>query len=175
MPRRARRAPGGVIYHVLNRAVGRMRIFRKHTDYLAFQQVMLQAHERHPIRLLGYCLMPNHFHFVLWPTEDGELSKHMHWLTMTHTQRWRNLRGLVGLGPLYQGRFKSFPVEKDEHLLTVLRYAERNPLRAKLVRRAELWKYSSLWDRLNSDSPLRDILHDWPIDLPEDYLQRVNE
>ena len=126
MPQRARQAPGGLVYHVLNRAVGRMRVFSKAADYLAFQRVLLEAHERLPVRLLGYCLMPNHWHLVLWPRADGDLSRFMHRLTMTHTQRWRHHRGLVGLGPLYQGRFKSFPVADG-----------RAPADGPAVRRAE--------------------------------------
>jgi len=151
-----------------------MRIFSKQGDYEAFRRILLEAHDRIPVRLLGYCVMPNHWHLVLWPRAEGELSRFMHWLTMTHTQRWRHLRRLVGLGPLYQGRFKSFPVQTDGHLLTVLRYVERNPLRANLVARAQDWEYASLRDRLADVSPMRPILCDWPIDVPGDYLEWVN-
>src|SRR6478735_3291698 len=98
MPRRRRAASGGYVYHALNRAVGRRTLFRKAADYAAFEDVLRQAPGFQPMRLLGYCLMPNHWHLVLWPRADGELSKFMHWLTMTHTQRWRHLRRLVGLG-----------------------------------------------------------------------------
>ncbi len=135
MPRIARNAPGGLVYHVLNRANGRLRLFKKDGDYLAFEQVLLLAHRRAPIRILDYCLMPNHWHLVLWPRRDGELTLFMRWLTLTHAQRWKHAHNAVGHGHLYQGRFKSFPIQQDEHLLTVLRYVERNPLRAKLARR----------------------------------------
>jgi putative transposase len=175
MPRRARQTPGGLIYHVLNRAVGRMKIFTRDADYQAFERVLTQAQERYPMRILGYCLMPNHWHFVLWPKTDGELSKFMHWLTMTHTQRWRHARKLVGLGPLYQGRFKAFPIEKDDHLATVLRYVERNPLRAHLVRRAQDWQYSSLAIRLNPQDERRKLLVPWPIEQRSDYLHWINQ
>jgi putative transposase len=174
MPRRARQTPGGLIFHVLNRAVGRMRIFRKDADYAAFEKVLLQAHQRHPIRILAFCLMPNHFHLVVWPHKDGDLSTFMHWLTMTHTQRWRHARDLVGLGPLYQGRFKAFPIEQDHYLLTCLRYVERNPLRAGLVERAQDWVHSSLHVRLANQSPLMPVLHPWPIDLPHNYVDWIN-
>ncbi|MFI5381143.1 MAG: transposase [Tepidisphaerales bacterium] len=175
MPRRARQAPGGLIYHVLNRAVGRMRMFTREGDYLAFQNVLLEAQELRPIRILAYSVMPNHWHMVLWPRADGELSRFMHWLTMTHTQRWRHHRRLVGLGPLYQGRFKAFPAQNDGHLLVVLRYVERNPLRAGLVQRAEDWPYTSLHDRLSDSSPLRPVLCDWPISMPREYVELVNQ
>ena len=75
--------------------------------------------------------MPNHWHFVLWPREDGELTHFMRRLTHTHTQRWHAHRHTTRTGHLYQGRFKSFPVEQDDHLLTVIRYVERNALRAE--------------------------------------------
>jgi putative transposase len=174
MPRRPRQAPGGLIYHVLNRAVGRMKILTKPGDYAAFQKIVAEAYKRYPVRLLGYCLMPTHWHLVLSPQKDGELSKFMHWITTTHAHRWRHYRNLVGLGPLYQGRFKAFPIQSDEHLLTVLRYVERNALRAKLVTRAQDWPHSSLHDRLTPDAGLRGVLSPWPIDLPRNYLDLVN-
>src|SRR5687768_11398098 len=109
MPRQPRQAAGGLVYHVLNRAVGRMRIFKRDADFLAFENVLAEALRRHPVPLLSYCVMPNHWHLVLWPEKDGQLSRLMFWLTMTHVQRWRHAHDLVGLGPLYQGRFKCFP------------------------------------------------------------------
>src|SRR5438093_1473819 len=148
MPRRLRQATGGLVYHVLNRAVGKAKLFRKPADYQAFETVVAQVHGRLPCRLLCYCLMPNHWHLVLWPTEDGELSEFMRLLTVTHTQRWHAHYHSAGTGPLYQGRFKSFPIEEDEHLLTVCRYVERNGLRAKLAARAEAWP----WCRCGSAS-----------------------
>jgi putative transposase len=88
MPRRPRLATGGFIYHVLNRAVGRARIFAKSADYAAFEKVLRQAEAFVPMRLLSYCLMPNHWHLIVWPQKDGDLSEYMRWLTVTHTQRW---------------------------------------------------------------------------------------
>jgi putative transposase len=116
MPRRPRSATGG---YVLNRAVARATIFHKHADYAAFERVLRQAKDNVPTRLLAYCLMPNHFHLVLWPYQDGELSGFLHWLTLTHTMRWHAHYHSSGSGPLYQGRFKSFPIQEDEHLTTV--------------------------------------------------------
>src|SRR6478735_6873399 len=136
MPRTARRAPGGYVYHVLNRAVGRMRLFRSDDDFEAFQRVMVEAHRRHPLRILAYCVLSKHWHFVVWPKADGQLTDYFRWLAHTHAMRWRVAHRTVGYGHLYQGRFKSFPVQSDEHLLTVLRYIERNPVGAGLVTRA---------------------------------------
>ncbi len=175
MPRRLRQATGGLVYHVLNRAVGRARLFRKAADYAAFEAVLEQAWWRLPTRMLCFCVMPNHFHLVLWPREDGELSEFMRWLTLTHTQRWHAHRHTAGAGPLYQGRFKSFPVQDDAHLLTVCRYVERNPLRAGLVRRAESWRWGSLWRR-QSGEPAPWLLEprQWPVRPPRNWTATVN-
>ena len=154
MPRRIRATAGGLVYHVLNRGVGRMRLFRKAADFSAMEQVLGEAVQRTRTRLLAYCLMSNHWHLLFWPREDGELSEVMRWLTVTHTQRWHANRHTSGTGPIYQGRFKSFPVESDDHLLTVARYVERNPLRANLVEHAVDWQWCSLWRRCQGDAAI---------------------
>jgi putative transposase len=171
MPRRIREATGGYAYHVLNRAVGRARIFGKHRDFEAFEEVIAQAKEWLPMRVLAWCVMPNHWHFVLWPEGDGDLSEFMRWLTVTHTQRWHAAHRTSGTGPLYQGRFKSFPIQEDDHLLTVLRYVERNPLRAKIVEEVEAWRWSSLWHRVHGDQA--GLLDDGPLPLPRRWRQHV--
>ena len=109
MPRRLRVASGGYAYHVLNRAVGKTRIFGKQRDFEAFEEVIREAKGRLPMRVLAWCVLSNHWHFVLWPRGDGDLSEFMRWLTVTHTQRWHAAHRTSGTGPLYQGRFKSFP------------------------------------------------------------------
>jgi len=174
MPRTARNAPGGLVYHALNRAVARLPLFEKEADYEAFERVLEEAFARCPTRLLAYCVMPNHWHFVLWPREDGELTAFLRWLTHTHTMRWHAHHHTGGTGHLYQGRFKSFPVESDEHLYAVLRYVEQNPLRANLVARAEQWSWSSLWRRSCGDAQARQLLCKWPLEMPGDWLRRVN-
>jgi putative transposase len=172
MPRQARSAPGGYVYHALNRAVARLPLFQKYGDYEAFERVLGEALERHPIRLLGYCLMPNHWHFVLWPEHDDQLTAFLRWLTHTHTQRWHAHYHTTGTGHLYQGRFKAFAIQEDEHLLTVLRYVERNALRAGLVTRAEDWVWSSLSGR-RAGLPKID-LHPWPVPRPPRWRAYVN-
>jgi putative transposase len=162
------------VYHALNRAVARLPLFEKDGDYEAFERVMAEAQAEHPMRLLAYCLMPNHWHFVLWPERDGELSAFLRWLTNTHTMRWHALHDTRGTGHVYQGRFKSFPVSADEHLFTVLRYVERNPLRAGLVRRAEAWRWSSLWRRRHPDTLPPLALHPWPVPEPDNWVELVN-
>jgi len=173
MGRPKRAADGGLIYHVLNRANARSTIFASEADYEAFERVLLAAVERTGTRLLAYCLMPNHWHLVVWPHDDGELSRFVGWLTLTHTQRWHAAHGTTGCGHLYQGRFKSFPVEDDEHFLTVARYVERNALRAKLVRDAADWRWSSL-ARWLAGGPARGLLTPWPVRRSPDWLAHVN-
>lgn len=171
MPRRLRISSGGYAYHVLNRAVARERIFRTTKDYEAFERVLGEAKERLPMRVLAWCLMPNHWHFVLWPKGDGDLSEFMRWLSVTHTQRWHAAHHTSGTGPLYQGRFKSFPIEEDDHLLTVMRYVERNALRANLVEAAEAWRWGSSWHRVNGNAA--GFVDEAPLRLPRDWRRRV--
>ncbi len=144
MPRTARASVGGMCYHVLNRGNGRSEVFHKDDDYAAFLKLLRQASERVPMRLLAYCLMPNHFHLVVWPLEDGDLGRWMQWLLTSHVRRYH--RHYQSSGHVWQGRFKAFPIQEDEHLLTVMRYVERNPVRAKTipVRKASRWPWSSI-------------------------------
>jgi putative transposase len=122
MGRPLRTSVAGYVYHTLNRGNGRETVFGKDGDYQAFLQVLAETQEHVPgMRLLAYCLMPNHWHLVLWPRKDGELSGFMHWLMLTHTQRWHAHYQNIGGGHLDQGRFKSFPAEEDEHYLTLCR------------------------------------------------------
>jgi putative transposase len=150
-------------------------LFEKPGDYSAFEKVLGEAYERTNVRIAAYCLMPNHWHLLLWPRDDGELSEVMRWITVTHTQRWHAHRHSAGSGPVYQGRFKSFPVQTDEHFLTVARYVERNALRAGLVERAEQWQWSSLWRFLRGDGKPSGILSQWPMERPKDWVDFVNE
>lgn len=162
------------MYHVLNRANGRQRLFEEDGDYAAFERVLGEAQQRISMRILTYCVMPNHWHLVLWPYRDGDLSRFMNWLTLTHTQRWHAHRQTVGTGHLYQGRFKSFVVQTDEHLLTVCRYVERNALRAGLVERAEAWQWSSLWPKTDRDAQQQALVSEWPVPRPTDWVGWVN-
>jgi putative transposase len=178
MPRRARSIIGGLAYHVLNRANGRLRLFKKEADFQAFEQVLVEAHERLALRILGYVVMSNHWHFVVWPKAgaDRDVSEFFRWLTVTHSGRWHAHHATAGMGHVYQGRFKSFPIESDEHLWRVLRYVERNPLRAGLVERAEQWRFSSLWHRAAGAgrSDICQLLSEPPTRLPKDWTRYVN-
>ena len=163
-------APGGMVFHVLNRGVAQMQLFEKAADYQAFEQVLQDTLDQSPMRICAYAVMPNHWHLLLWPECDGELSAFMQRLTITHVRRWQEHRGYAGLGHVYQGRYKSFPVESDEHFWVVARSVERNALCANLVLRAEEWRWSSLWQRCHPTGAERSLLAAWPIDMPANWL-----
>jgi len=171
MSRAKRIALGGYVYHVLNRANGGLRIFRKDSDLLAFEQILSEGVARVAMRICGYCLMGNHWHLLLWPRDDGDLSDFMRWVTLTHTQRHHASHGTAGSGHLYQGRYKSFPVQDDEHYLTVLRYIEANPVRAGRVKTAGEWLWSSLAVRQGTECAFE--LSDGPIELPANWARLV--
>ena len=175
MARPLRNAPGGHVYHVLNRANARLTIFEKDADYLAFERILSDVQDRVPMRILAWCLMPNHWHLILWPKQDGSLSDYIRLVTLTHVQRWHAHHATAGTGHLYQGRFKSFVAQKDAHFLTVCRYVEGNALRANLVQRAEEWRWCSLWriHHSKTDEPPR--VEPWPVPRPCDWTGYVNQ
>jgi putative transposase len=170
MPRSPRVDVGENYYHVINRANARLQIFFTEEDYKLFESVLEDACEMFSVDLIAYCVMPNHFHLILKTGNDGELSFFMKWFTQTHTKRWHSYNKTHGSGSLYQGRYKSFIIQEDRHLLTVLRYVERNPLTANLVKNSLNWKYSSLYRREMGDAKARKLLSEWPIERPADYL-----
>lgn len=165
MPRTSRASAGDYCYHVLNRGNGRGEVFHDAEDYEAFLELIGAACQRLPMRVLGWCLMPNHFHLVLRPHNDGDLSRWMQWLTTSQVRRYRKRHGSIG--HLWQGRFKAFPCQDDAHLQTLLRYVERNAPRAGLVGKAEDWEYGSLYaglsgsDKIVLDQSLQTRDADW--------------
>ncbi len=162
-----------MVFHALNRGVGKMRIFSTERDYAAFEETIEETLRLYPMRILAYCLMPNHWQFVLWPEGDDDLSVFLQRLTNTHTQRWQRAKDKVGHGHLYQGRFKSFPVETDDHFYALVRYVERNALRANLVETADAWRWGSLWRRVHGvRAPM---LSDWQLAEPRNWLDLVNQ
>ena len=174
MPRLPRVDVGGEIYHIINRANARLPIFFKEEDYKLFESILEEAQGKYDMRILAYCLMPNHFHLILYPRNDKDLQKFMQWVTLTHTQRWHIQNSTIGSGHLYQGRYKSFLIEKDRYLNAVIRYVERNPLRAKLVKKTENWGFSSLARRISNNPDKLNLLSSWPIPMPNNYLAFVN-
>ena len=186
MPRIARGQVGGVFCHVVNRGNGRQTVFHDDDDYAGFVTLIGDACGRVAIRVVGLSLMPNHFHMVLWPRADGELSRWMQWLMTSHVRRHHRRYG--SSGHVWQGRFKSFPVqhrrltagqrargvmEAGDPVLDVLRYVERNPLRAGLAASAQRWPWSSLhWWTQPDAAPVW-----WDPQVvyrPQDWLELVN-
>jgi len=175
MPRQARVSVADVVYHVINRANGRVPIFHTDSDYRHFESLLEEAKELTDMRIMAYCIMPNHWHLVLYPRTDTDLAEFMSWLTSTHVRQYRTKTKTIGYGHLYQDRYKSFPTESNEYCQTLIRYVEQNPLRAKLVERAEDWQWSSLWRREKGSDKEKKLLAPLPIDLPVNYLHSVNE
>jgi putative transposase len=173
MPRSARAAQGGLIYHVLNRGNDRKQIFYQDSDYAAFIELLVLGRERAKVDVLAYCVMPNHWHLVIRPAGGSDLARYIGWISNTHVKRYHQFHHTTGGGHLYQGRYKSFPVQHDDHVLSVLRYVEANPLRAGLVRRAQDWKWSSVG--VSTSYEAAGLVDPWPVDRPPIWLERVNE
>jgi putative transposase len=174
MARTSRNAADDGVYHVFNRGNCRMDLFTKPGDFAAFIKLLEEARCRTGMRLLGYCLMDNHWHLVLWPKRGTDLSRFIGWLCTTHVRRWRAHRQNNGEGHVYQGRFKSFLVQRDEHFLALMSYVEGNRLRAGLVRRAEDWPWSSLVASAGADG-VATALTAWPVDRPRNWVRVVNQ
>ena len=169
MPRVNRVLVGGIPYHCLNRSNGRVTIFHDDAEYHHFESILQEGVDLIGMRILAYCIMPNHFHLVLYPINNGDMGEFMRWVTTTHVRQRRTRTETIGHGHLYQGTYKSFPVETDNYLQQLIQYVEQNPLRAKLVTRAEHWKWSSLWRREKGTSEQCKLLADLPTTLPVSY------
>ena len=160
MPRRRMAGCGGFVFHAMNRSAKQLTLFDGAADYQLFFQVLKEAQHKCPIRLLEYCLMPNHFHLLLWPEADKQLSSYMRWVAGVHAQRWRRSRGTIGKGAVYQGRFKWVAVQDARHYGIARRYIWQNPVRARLVEQPQQWPWSSASDIL---LPVRPHLADGPL------------
>ena len=174
MPRQKRSDEAGVIYHVLNRGNNRQPIFQKPADFEAFIRILHEGLQKYPVELFAFTLMTNHWHLVLRPAKDGQMGRFLRWVSATHTLRYHGHYHEHGYGHLYQSRFKSFPVQSDEHFYVVCRYVERNPLRASMVAAAEDWPYGSLYRWKQSTEPKPAILAPWPIPRLPNWIDRVN-
>ena len=165
MPRIPRGQIAGHVYHVLNRGNGGATVFHKDGDYRAFLHLLADAKARYPVKLFGFCLMPNHFHLVLQPSTPDALSSFMHWWLTSHVRRYH--RHYRSHGHVWQGRFKSFPIQQDRHLLIVLRYILRNPVRAGLATHTQEWPWSSLRHPT--------LINPSPVDMPTNWTQWLEE
>ncbi len=174
MPRPKRADEAGGIYHALNRGNVRADIFHKNEDFDAFERIIAEALEKYPASLFAYQLMPNHWHMVLQPNEDEQMSQFLRWVTATHTMRYHAHYHSSGQGHVYQGRYKSFPVQDDDHFHVVCRYVERNALRSRLVKRAQNWRWGSLYRWIKKPEPDPKLLSAWPLARLPRWVDRVN-
>ncbi|HXK27786.1 MAG TPA: transposase [Candidatus Binatia bacterium] len=165
MPRIPRGQQAGFVYHVINRGNGRGTVFHKAQDYQAFLSILGLAKARHPVKIFAFSLMPNHFHFVIESSHHQSLSQFMQWLLTSHVRRYHKHYG--SSGHVWQGRFKSFPVQRDEHLLMVLRYVLQNPVRSGLAASVDDWPWSS-WCRSGLAAPC-------PVEVEANWIAKVDE
>ena len=165
---------GNYVYHVINRANGRATMFHCDKDYNDFEYLLNEIRETFDMRILAYVVMPNHWHLLLYPRKDGDLARALHWLTTSHVRRHHTRNKTIGHGHLYQGSYKSFLIQDDAHLLTVLKYIERNAVCAKLCDSAQEWRWGSAHHRINATKQRR-LLATSPVPLPKDYLQWIND
>jgi putative transposase len=173
MARSRRKTAPGCVHHVVNRGNRKKIVFHKPQDYRAFLGILREAVHRFGMRLIAFCLMRNHWHLVLWPDERVSISVFMHWLTSTHVRRYHAHYHLTGTGHLYQARFHNDICLDARGVLSVIRYVEGNPVAAGIVRRAEDWKWSSLWLRVRGEGD--GLLTNGPIELPANWTAYVNE
>jgi putative transposase len=170
MPRIARALSDNACYHLINRGNGKQQVFHKEGDYRAFIDLLQQAREKYPVLLHAWCLMPNHFHLLVQPEQADQLNKWMQWLMTSHVRRYHQHYGTSG--HVWQGRYKSFIVQDNDHLLTVARYIEANPVRAGLAEAAMQWVWSSHAARCSLTGGIHpDTL---PIPLPDDWTSYVD-
>lgn len=172
MPRIRRVCPPGSAQHVINRGNGRRTIFHQSADYQAFLRLLREAQQRISMPILAYCLMPNHFHLLLLPPSAAALSAYMRWLMNVHVRRYHEHYMSTGTGHIYQGRYRNFSIQMDRYLLNAWKYVEGNALRAGLVKRAEDWRWSSLYADESSERP---ALCKSPVDQPASWLDWVND
>lgn len=171
MPRKSRVIQSDVVYHVFNRRTDRQRLFPSSDAFEEFIRLMKEGHRRYRVRHCAFCLMDTHWHMALWPKDSTSMGEYLRWLCTTHAVRFRRQTGTRGNGHVYQDRYKSLPVRNFLYYATLIRYIEANPLNARLVRRAEDWRWSSLSERI-SDGPR--LIESGPWDLPSDWLTIVN-
>lgn len=172
MPRRLRNLPPGSVAHVVNRGNDKRQLFHRAAEFDDFLQLVLWAKGRCPVRIVAYCIMSNHWHFVFWAEQEGDVSAFLHRLTTTHAVSLRKRTHTVGCGHVYQDRFHDAKVFTESYYYNLLRYVEQNPMRANLVRSCRDWKWSSLAERLGND---RGILSEGPAPIPFEWAQLVDE
>ncbi len=156
MPRRPRGELRGEIHHVLNRGNNRQTVFHDELDHTRFIDAMKAAKARVPIRVFGFTTMANHFHAVIQPRDIDTLSRFIHAWMSAHAQKHN--RRHQSPGHIWQGRFRAFPVQGDQHFLAVMKYVLLNPVRAGLVQDPYEYPWSSLYHA--------EVTDPWPVPVP---------
>jgi putative transposase len=172
MARLARVVVPDLPHHVTQRGNRRQQVFFCDDDYAAYRTLLAESCHAAGVAVWGYCLMPNHVHLILTPSDPDGLRAA---LAEAHRRYTRHVNFREGWrGYLWQGRFASCPMD-EAHLLTAARYVELNPVRARLAMRASDWRWSSARahlagqdDALVRVQPLLDLAPDWPRFLARD-------
>ncbi|PHR53871.1 MAG: transposase [Arcobacter sp.] len=170
MPRVARALADDQIYHIINRGNRREKIFHDEYDFTKILELFSKAKDRFRIKIYAYCLMDNHYHLVLYTEYGKSLSECMQWIGTSYV-RYYNKRYKTS-GHLWQGRYKSFIVQKESYFISLIKYVEANPLRANIVKDASEYKYSSLIQRDRKEQNLLDAL---PVEIPSNWIDFVND
>jgi len=141
MPRIARVTTENGCYHIISRGNQKQPVFLKGEDYEKYLSLLYKYKERYNFKLYSFCLMPNHVHLVIEVGIPSLLKKVLHGLNLSYSQYFNFKYDKVG--HLWQDRFKSRLIEKDNYLLGCINYIENNPLRAGLVSRIKEYPWSS--------------------------------
>ena len=173
MSRDLRFLPPGSVVHCVNRGNDRRLLFERAPDYEDFLRMVAWAKGKCPVRILAYCIMSNHWHFLFWVLKEGDVSRFLHRLTSTHAISWRRRTKTVGDGHVYKDRFHDSKIFTDRYYYNALRYIEQNPLRANLVHASANWRWSSLQERLGNERGI--IQEEGPAPLPFEWPRIVDE
>jgi putative transposase len=162
-------------YHIYNRGAGKAKIFFNDGNYQYLLRLVKKYYQKHDVTIIAYCLMPNHFHFVLRQETDKPLSKFMQVVFNAYVQALNVQQGRIGT--LFEGRFKHKCVDKMEYLVILCRYIHRNPVEGGLVAKPEDWLYSNYreWIGLRDGVLVdRDFVKDH-FSNAEEYVRFVND
>ncbi|MDP3790667.1 MAG: transposase [Candidatus Omnitrophota bacterium] len=141
MPRIGRVIYDNAVYHILNRGHDRRRLFQEAEDFKSFKDMIARYKQKFQFDLYHYCFMSNHFHLLLKIAKGEELSFLMKGICQTYAFHYKRKHHFSGY--LFQNRYKSILIEKDEYLMECGRYIERNPARAGIVDNPEKYYWSS--------------------------------
>lgn len=174
MPRKPRIVKTGLPHHIIQRGVRRMNVFHKPNDYAFYLDLLKEWSAQAQLDIWAYCLMSNHIHLVAVPHTPDSLRLALSQTNRRYASMVNKREGATG--HLWEGRFKSYPIEDDPYLLSVVRYVERNPVDARIVSAPAQYRWSSApahvtggnrEENLLNDEPLRQLIPDWTYYLNE--------